>query len=71
MIILNLNKFQKITNLNFDLTDQRPIIYFLILVDQDTPRYKRINGQYVEDKQGNFFIYEGLDLYNLRKIILI
>ena len=71
MIILNLNKFQKITNLNFDLTDQRPIIYFLILVDQDTPRYKRINGQYVEDKQGNFVIDEGLDLYNLRKRILI
>ena len=30
MIILNLNRFQKITNLNFDLTDERSIIYFLI-----------------------------------------
>jgi hypothetical protein len=70
-MILNLNKFQKITNLNFDLTDQRPIIYFLILVNENTPRYKRIKGQYIEDKNGNFVIDEGFDLYNLKKRILI
>ena len=41
MIVLNLNRFQKITNLNFDLTDERSIIYFLIQVNEDTPRYKK------------------------------
>ena len=71
MIIINLNKFQKIDNLNFDLTDERPIIYFLIQVNEDTPRYKRINGQYIEDKNGNFVIDEGYDPFELRKRVLI
>ncbi len=71
MIVLNLNKFQKITNLNFNLTDERPIIYFLIKVNEDTPRYKRINGQYINDKNGNFVIDEGYDPFELRKRILI
>ena len=71
MIIINLNKFQKIDNLNFDLTDERPIIYFLIQVNEDTPRYKRINGQYIEDKNGNFVIDEGYDPFEFRKRILI
>lgn len=70
-MIIDLNKFQKIDNLNFDLTDQRPIIYFLILVNKDTPRYKRIKGQYIEDINGNFVIDEGLDPYDLRKRVLI
>ena len=70
-MILNLDKFQKITNLNFNLTDERPIIYFLILVNKDTPKYKRINNQYVEDKNGNFVNDEGLDPYEMRKRILI
>jgi hypothetical protein len=70
-MIINLNKFQKITNLNFDLTDERPIIYFLIKVNDDTPRYKRVNGQYVEDKNGNFVIDEGYDPFEIRKRILI
>ena len=70
-MIINLNKFQKITNLNFDLTDERPIIYFLIKVNDDTPRYKRVNGQYVEDRDGNFVIDEGYDPFELRKRILI
>ena len=71
MIVLNLNRFQKITNLNFDLTDERSIIYFLIQVNEDTPRYKRINGQYIEDKNGNFVIDEGYDPFELRKRVLI
>ena len=71
MIILNLNRFQKITNLNFDLTDEKSIIYFLIQVNNDTPRYKRINGQYIEDKNGNFVIDEGYDPFELRKRVLI
>ena len=61
MIILNLNRFQQITNLNFDLTDERSNIYFLIQVDDNTQKYKRINGQYIEDKNGNLFIDEGYD----------
>jgi len=70
-MIINLSKFQNINDLNFDLTDERPIIYFLIKVDNNTPRYKRINGQYVEDKQGNFVIDEGYDPFELRKRVLI
>lgn len=70
-MIINLNKFQNINDLNFDLTDERPIIYFLIKVDDNTPRYKRINGQYVEDKQGNFVVDEGYDPFELRKRVLI
>jgi hypothetical protein len=58
-MIININKLVNIKKITFDLTDGRPFIYFLFQIDEDTPRYSRVNGQYIEDKNGSFIMDHG------------
>jgi hypothetical protein len=58
-MIININKLVDIKKITFDLTDGRPFIYFLFQIDEDTPRYSRVNGQYIEDKNGSFIMDHG------------
>jgi hypothetical protein len=64
-MIINLNKFVSIKDLTVDLTNLIPGIYFLIWIDKNTQRWKRINGQYVPHKDGNYLIDHGFDLNNI------
>ena len=63
-MIINLNKFISIKNFKLDFTDISPGIYFLLWVDDNTQRWKRIKGQYVPHKDGNYVIDHGFDLNN-------
>jgi len=63
-MIINLNKFISIKNFKVDFTDISPGIYFLLWVDDNTQRWKRIKGQYVPHKDGNYVIDHGFDLNN-------
>jgi hypothetical protein len=58
-MIINLNKLTNIKKITFDLTDGRPFLYFLFQIDDDTPRYSRVNGRFVEDKNGSFIMDQG------------
>ena len=58
-MIININKLVDIKKITFDLTDGRPFIYFLFQIDEYTPRYSRVNGQYIEDKNGSFIMDHG------------
>lgn len=64
-MIIDLNKFHDIKNFNFDLTDDRPTLYFLIYVDEKTPRYIRKNGQYILSDNGNIIMDHGYDVLGL------
>jgi len=63
-MIINLNKFVNIKNFKLDFTDISPGIYFLLWVDDNTQRWKRINHQYIPHKDGNYVIDHGFDLNN-------
>jgi hypothetical protein len=63
-MIINLNKFVSIKNFKLDFTNISPGIYFLLWVDDNTQRWKRINGQYIPHKDGNYVIDHGFDLNN-------
>jgi hypothetical protein len=63
-MIINLNKFVSIKNFKLDFTNISPGIYFLLWVDDNTQRWKRIKGQYVPHKDGNYVIDHGFDLNN-------
>lgn len=63
-MIINLNKFTDIKNFKVDFTDITPGIYFLLWIDENTQRWKRVNGQYVPHKDGNYVIDHGFDLNN-------
>lgn len=63
-MIINLSKFVSVKNIEVNLTKLIPGIYFLIWVDETTQRWKRINGQYVPHKDGNYVIDHGFDLSN-------
>jgi hypothetical protein len=63
-MIINLDKFVSIKNFKVDFTDIIPGIYFLLWVDNNTQRWKRINGQYIPNKDGNYVIDHGFDLNN-------
>ena len=63
-MIFNLDKFQKINQLNVDLTNKESCIYFLIYVDEKTTRYKRMDGKYIKHPNGNIVIDHGIDLFN-------
>jgi len=58
-MIININKLMDIKKLTFDLTDGRAYLYFLFQINEDTPRYSRINGQYIQDKNGPFVMDQG------------
>jgi len=60
-MIINLNKLMDVKKMTVDLTDGRPFLYFLFQIDETTPRYNRVNGQYVEDKNGSFVMDHGPD----------
>jgi hypothetical protein len=62
-VIINLNKLTSIKKMTFDLTDGRPFIYFLFQIDDDTPRYSRVNGRFVEDKNGSFIMDHGPNFF--------
>jgi hypothetical protein len=64
-MIIDLNKFQDIKDFNSDLTDNRPVIYFLISVKPNTPRYIKKNGEYIISKDGNIVIDRGYDVFEL------
>jgi hypothetical protein len=63
-MIINLNKFVSVKNIEVNLTKLIPGIYFLIWVDETTQRWKRIKGQYIPHKDGNYLIDHGFDLKN-------
>jgi hypothetical protein len=62
-VIINLNKLTSIKKMTFDLTDGRPFLYFLFQIDDDTPRYSRVNGRYIEDKNGSFIMDHGPNFF--------
>ena len=64
-MIINLNKFVSINNFKLDFTKIIPGIYFLIWVDDNTQRWKRINGKYIPHKDGYYVIDHGFDLNNV------
>lgn len=61
-MIINLNKFQSVKNMTSDFTKNKPGIYFLLDVNEKTPRYKRIKNSYVQDPNGNYVIDHGMDI---------
>lgn len=63
-MIINLNKFVSIKNFKVDFTNVIPAIYFLISIDDNTQRWKRVNGKYIPHKDGNYVIDHGFDLDN-------
>ena len=63
-MIIDLNKFISVKEIKVNLTDVLPGIYFLIFVDDNTQRWKRINNRYFPDKKGNYVIDHGFDLNN-------
>jgi hypothetical protein len=63
-MIIDLNKFESIKNIRIDLTNLVPGIYFLINVDDKTPRYTRSRGTYFPDPKGNCVIDRGIDVMN-------
>jgi len=63
-MIINLNKFQKVNKFTVDLTDKESCVYFLIYVDEKTPRYTRSRGVYFPDPKGNIVRDHGIDLFN-------
>lgn len=63
-MIINLDKFIDIKNFKVDFTNITPGIYFLLWVDDNTQRWKRINNSYVPDENGNYVIDHGFDLNN-------
>jgi hypothetical protein len=64
-MIINLNKFVSINNFKLNFTKIVPGIYFLIWVDDNTQRWKRINGKYIPHKDGYYVIDHGFDLNNV------
>jgi hypothetical protein len=63
-VIINLNKFISIKNFKVDFTNITSGIYFLIWIDKNTQRWKRINGKYIPHEEGNYVIDHGFDLKN-------
>jgi hypothetical protein len=61
-MIINLNKFQSVKNMAIDFTKNKPGIYFLLNIDDKTPRYKRIKNTYIQDPKGNYVIDHGMDI---------
>ena len=61
-MIINLNKFQSIQNIKVDFTKIKPGIYFVLNVNEKTPRYKRIKNTYIQDQKGNYVIDHGMDI---------
>ncbi len=61
-MIINLNKFQSIKNITIDFTKIKPGIYFVLNVNEKTPRYKRIKNTYIQDQKGNYVIDHGMDI---------
>lgn len=61
-MIINLDKFQSVKNMTSDFTKNKPGIYFLLDVNEKTPRYKRIKNSYVQDPNGNYVIDHGMDI---------
>ena len=70
-MIINTNKLTDIKKITFDLTDGRPFIYYLFQINEDTPRYSRINGQYVEDKNGIFIMDNGPNFFKQESRTLV
>ena len=63
-MIININKLTSIKNIQMDLTNTSPVVYLLFYIDENTPRYKRINGQYIPDPNGSYLIDHGIDILN-------
>lgn len=63
-MIINLNKFQSVKNIKLDLTNLIPGIYFLINVNEKTPRYTKSRGAYFPNSKGNYVIDRGIDIMN-------
>jgi hypothetical protein len=61
-MIINLNKFQSVKNFTVDFTKNKPGIYFLLNINEKTPRYKRIKNNYIQDQKGNYVIDRGMDI---------
>jgi len=61
-MIINLNKFQCVKNFTFDFTNNKPGIYFLLNVDEKTPRYKRLKSNYIQNPKGNYVMDHGMDI---------
>ena len=63
-MIIDLNKCEPINNIQINLCDLSPALYFLFKVNEKTPRYKRINNTYIQDPKGNYVIDHGMDILN-------
>lgn len=61
-MIINLNKFQSVKNITVDFTNNKPGVYFLLNINEKTPRYKRIKNSYIQDQNGNYVIDHGMDI---------
>lgn len=70
-MIINLNKLIDIRKITFDLTDGRPYLYFLFQINEDTVRYSRVNGKYVEDKNGTFVMDNGPNFFKQESRTLV
>ena len=70
-MIINTNKLTDIKKITFDLTDGRPFIYYLFQINEDTPRYSRINGKFVEDKNGTFIMDNGPNFFKQESRTLV
>jgi len=61
-MIINLNKFQSVKNITIDFTKNKPGIYFLLYVNEKTPRYKKVKNTYIQDLKGNYIIDHSIDI---------
>lgn len=68
-MVLNLNKLEPINNLRFDMTMDQATVYFLFYIDEKTPRYKRMNGEYHLHPQGEY-VFDFYDVLERQPRIL-
>ena len=68
-MVLDLSKLEHISHLTFSLTGQTETIYFLIYVDEKTPRYKRVGGEYHLHPQGKY-VFDFYDVLERKPRVL-
>jgi hypothetical protein len=70
-MIININKLMNIREMKFDLTDGRPFLYFLFQIDETTLRYSRVDGRFIEDKNGSFIMDHGPNFFKQESRTLV
>lgn len=63
-MVINTDRLIDVRNINMDLTQSTPGLYFLFNITPSTPRYSKVNGKYVIDSKGKFVFDQGFDIFD-------